>query len=193
MSILGLLVGSALAQDPRLPALTHLKESGTFAAARLTPSERKQILEEVERVSFDVPDSWEEDLRVRRVSLGTVEGLVVQGTQRLCRGTGNCETVVLRPTGGTWAALFQRSRRSTTASDSSPSRTAAYPTSSSARIRRPNRVTRLCTLSTVDTTGLPSAMKASRGSSRESPAGNPRCTGHQALRRAEVVAHASSP
>ncbi len=62
----------------------------------------------MDRLGFDVPESWEQELRARWVSLGTVEGLVVQGTQRLCGGTGNCEAVVLRRTDGTWVELFQK-------------------------------------------------------------------------------------
>lgn len=88
--------------------MTQLKGSDTFTAAKLTAADRKQIFAEIERISFDVPDSWEAELRVRRISLGSVEGLVIQGTQLLCGGTGNCETVVLRRSGGKWEAMFQK-------------------------------------------------------------------------------------
>jgi hypothetical protein len=94
------------AQDLALSALTALRESDTFLAARLSSPETKQILETVAAMSFDSPDSWEAELRARRVSLGRVEGLVLQGTRVLCGGTGNCEIAVLRRVGDRWMALF---------------------------------------------------------------------------------------
>ncbi len=39
-------------------------------AAKLSLSEIMQICEQLETTSFDVPDSWETELRGRRVSLG---------------------------------------------------------------------------------------------------------------------------
>src|SRR5262249_37615621 len=76
--------------------LKDLSLDETFLAAKLDAVERKQIIDQVEKTSFDVPDSWESELRVRRVSLGEAEGLIVRGTQLLCGGTGNCETWVFR-------------------------------------------------------------------------------------------------
>jgi len=40
----------------------------------------KQIYESLESTSFDTPDSWEKELRTRRVSLGNGKELVVQGS-----------------------------------------------------------------------------------------------------------------
>ena len=60
----------------------------------------------MEKTSFDVPDSWESELRVRRVSLGEAEGLILRGTKLLCGGTGNCETWVFRRSQGNWFNLF---------------------------------------------------------------------------------------
>jgi len=102
-----LFAGTALAQDIKLPAMTQLQESDTFRGARLTPSEKEQVFQEVAGISFDTPDSWESELRVRRVILGGVEeGLVLQGTTLLCGGTGNCETFVLRRVNSKWIAMF---------------------------------------------------------------------------------------
>lgn len=105
--LLALFAGTALAQDVKLPSLTHLEESDTFRAARLTPSEKEQVFEEVAGIGFDTPDSWESELRVRRIILGGIEeGLVLQGTTLLCGGTGNCETFVLRRVNSKWIAMF---------------------------------------------------------------------------------------
>ena len=38
--LLALFAGTALAQDVKLPAMTHLQDSDTFRVARLTPSEK---------------------------------------------------------------------------------------------------------------------------------------------------------
>jgi hypothetical protein len=105
---LGFVARVAVAQDVQLPVLTRLQESDRLLAAQLTPKERQQIFEEVEAISFDVPDVWESELRLRRMALGSVEGLIIQGTNLLCGGTGNCETVVLRRSRDRWIAMFQR-------------------------------------------------------------------------------------
>ena len=102
-----LLAATVLAQDVKLPGMTQLQEGDTFRSARLTPSEKEQVFAEIAGISFDTPDSWESELRVRRVILGGVEeGLVVQGTTLLCGGTGNCETFVLRHVNSKWIAMF---------------------------------------------------------------------------------------
>jgi hypothetical protein len=56
----------------------------------------------LEVTSFDTPDSWLLELRVRRISLGKSDGLVVRGTRLLCGGTGNCETWVFRRAHDKW-------------------------------------------------------------------------------------------
>jgi len=86
--------------------LKDLATNETFLAAKLTAAERKQIIEQVETTSFDAPDSWLSELRVRRVSLGESDGLVIRGTQLLCGGTGNCETWVFRRSGDEWLNMF---------------------------------------------------------------------------------------
>jgi hypothetical protein len=86
--------------------LKDLSANETFPAAKLTAAEQKEIIDQVESTSFDAPDSWETELRVRRVSLGESDGLVIRGTHLLCGGTGNCETWVFRHSQGKWLNLF---------------------------------------------------------------------------------------
>jgi hypothetical protein len=80
--------------------------SETFAAAKLSAQEVREILAGVEASAFDRPDSWEAELRVSRVDLGAGRGLVVRGTKLLCGGTGNCQTWVFRNVRGRWVSLF---------------------------------------------------------------------------------------
>src|SRR5438445_8979296 len=84
-----------------------LKVSETLRSAKLSLSEIMQICEQLETTSFDVPDSWETELRGRRVSLGNEEGLVIQGIELLCGGTGNCQTWVLCRSNGKWLTMFK--------------------------------------------------------------------------------------
>ena len=108
MLLLELFTGMLLAQNVKLPPMAQLQESDTFRGARLTPSEQKQVFGEIEGISSDTPQSWESELRVRRVQLGGVqEGLVLQGSELLCGKTGNCQTFVLRRENSKWIAMFQ--------------------------------------------------------------------------------------
>lgn len=104
--------GMASAQAGNLPQkvawLKELSASETFLAANLTTVEREQITGQLERTSFDIPDSWESELRVRRVSLGEVDGLLIRETRLLCGGTGNCETWFFRRSQGDWVNLFEQ-------------------------------------------------------------------------------------
>jgi hypothetical protein len=88
--------------------LKQLNDRETFAAAKLTAAEKTQIIEQVEKTSFDLPDSWESELRVRRISLGASDGLIIRATRLLCGGTGNCETWVFRRSGEKWLTLFEQ-------------------------------------------------------------------------------------
>jgi len=97
----------ALAQSVSIPPMDSLKASETLQAAKLSSPEIKQICEQLETTSFDIPDSWEKELRGRRVSLGNEDGLVIQGTELLCGGTRNCQTWVLRRLNGKWLAMFK--------------------------------------------------------------------------------------
>jgi hypothetical protein len=74
----------------------------------LTAAERKQIINQVENTSFDAPDSWDMELRVRPISLGVTDGLIIRGTRLLCGRTGNCETWVFRRSPGRWLNLFEQ-------------------------------------------------------------------------------------
>jgi len=100
--------GSAGNARQRINWLKDLRENETFLAAKLTAPERKQISEQVEKSSFDVPDSWDAELLVRQVSLGATDGLVIRGSKLLCGGTGNCQTWVFRRSQGNWLNLFEQ-------------------------------------------------------------------------------------
>ena len=86
--------------------LNDLNARETFPAAGLSAAEQTEIIGQVRDTSFDDPDSWESELRVRRISLGEADGLIVRGTRLLCGGTGNCETWVFRHSSGKWLNLF---------------------------------------------------------------------------------------
>jgi len=101
------LPGPALSQALRIPPMRSLAGAQDLQSARLAPAEIKGILKQVEETSFDYPDSWQAELRVRRVSLGATDGLVAGGTKLLCGGTGNCQTWVFRRSGGRWVSMFQ--------------------------------------------------------------------------------------
>ena len=64
----------ALAQTQRL------RTDETIAKLNLSATELKQVISGVEAAAFDSPDSWEKELRGRRLSLGAAPGLVLQGT-----------------------------------------------------------------------------------------------------------------
>ncbi len=90
----------ALAQTQRL------RDDETIAKLNLSATELKQVISGVEAAAFDFPDSWEKELRGRRLSLGAAPGLLLQGTELLCGGTGNCQIFVFRRVGKNWAPLF---------------------------------------------------------------------------------------
>jgi hypothetical protein len=101
-----LLCGAALAQDLHFTAIPPLADGDRVAAAKLPAAEVKQILDQVEQTSFDTPDSWEAELRMRQLSIAGGDGLVVRGTEMLCGGTGNCETWLFRRAKGAWVNMF---------------------------------------------------------------------------------------
>lgn len=80
----------------------------TVAAARLSAKEIQEIVAQVEQSAYDTPDSWESELRVQRVELGTSPGIIVQGSKLLCGGTGNCQTWVFRKAAGKWISLMAK-------------------------------------------------------------------------------------
>jgi hypothetical protein len=79
----------------------------TFAAAKLPKKEITQLIPVLEQLAYDIPDSWNTELRARRVDLGNSEGLVLEGTNLLCGGTGNCQIFVFRKVNEQWVPLFQ--------------------------------------------------------------------------------------
>jgi hypothetical protein len=109
MKLRASLLLSALVLVGTLPAAPQMQSLGpkdTFAAAKLSADETKQIIAAVEESAYDTPDSWIKELRVRRVDLGASPGLVLQGTSLLCGGTGNCQVFVLRKANSKWVSLF---------------------------------------------------------------------------------------
>jgi len=107
LSLSGVATAPARSSTQRIDWLKDLRANETFVAAKLTAAEQKQIVDQVENTSFDAPDSWETELRVRRVSLGESDGLIVRGTRLLCGGTGNCETWVFRRSPVKWLNMFE--------------------------------------------------------------------------------------
>jgi hypothetical protein len=103
---LGLLDGAAFAQDLDFTAIPPLTDVDRVATAKLRTAEVRQIMDQVKRTSFDRPDSWPAELRLRRLSIAGGDGLVVRGTEMLCGGTGNCETWLFRRANGAWVNMF---------------------------------------------------------------------------------------
>jgi hypothetical protein len=95
---------------PALPQMQSLGAKDTFNSVGLSAKEAQEIVEEVERSAYDTPDDWKKELRVRRVDLGNSPGLVVQGSELLCGGTGNCQTWVFRKRDNKWMSLFPNDR-----------------------------------------------------------------------------------
>jgi hypothetical protein len=96
LALTALLAGSAVAGELETTPLPLPREQDTPAAAGLPPPQLQQILDRIAETSFDTPDSWEAELRLRRGALGPAPGLVVRGTALLCGGTGNCQTWLFR-------------------------------------------------------------------------------------------------
>ena len=90
-----------------LPQMQSLTAKDTWAAAKLSKQEIQQITAAVENSVFDTPDSWEQELLVRRVGLGAAPGVIAQGTELLCGGTGNCQIFIFRKADGKWVSLFK--------------------------------------------------------------------------------------
>ena len=86
--------------------MQSLRPSDTFAGAKLSTKEAREIIGAVELSAYDTPDSWKKELRVRRVDLGGYKGLVVQGSNLLCGGTGNCQIWIFRKAGDRWVSMF---------------------------------------------------------------------------------------
>ena len=102
-----LLAGPALPQELDFTAIPPLTDKDSIAAAKLPAAELKQIFDQIEQTSFDVPDSWTAELRLRRMPIAGSDGLVVRGTALLCGGTGNCQTWLFRRSNAAWVNLFE--------------------------------------------------------------------------------------
>jgi hypothetical protein len=79
----------------------------TLDAAKLTRKEIIQLIPVLEQQAYDIPDSWNTELRARRVDLGSSSGLVLEGTNLLCGATGNCQIFIFRRVNGQWVSLFK--------------------------------------------------------------------------------------
>lgn len=75
-------------------------------SAKLSKEEIQEITGEVEKSAYDTPDSWLQELLVRRVDLGASPGMIVRGSSLLCGGTGNCQIWVFRKVGNKWRSMF---------------------------------------------------------------------------------------
>jgi hypothetical protein len=84
-----------------------LSTSDTFATAKLMQREVSQLIPALEQLAYDIPDSWNTELRAKRIDLGSSPGLVLEGTNLLCGGTGNCQIFVFRRVNDRWIPLFQ--------------------------------------------------------------------------------------
>jgi len=97
-----------LCASPAMSQMRNLGSKDTFSTAQLSAKEIQEIVAEVEQSAYDTPDSWEGELRVRRVDLGANPGIIVQGSKLLCGGTGNCQTWVFRKAGGKLTSLMAK-------------------------------------------------------------------------------------
>jgi len=79
----------------------------TFETAKLTQKEVSQLVPTLEKLAYDIPTSWNTELRAKRIDLGSIPGLVLEGTDLLCGGTGNCQIFVFRRVNNRWISLFQ--------------------------------------------------------------------------------------
>jgi hypothetical protein len=66
---------------------------------------------DVGELAYDIPASWNTELRAKRVDLGSSPGLVPEGTDLLCGGTGNCQIFVFRRVNNRWISLFKGQAR----------------------------------------------------------------------------------
>jgi hypothetical protein len=96
-----LLLGTtALAQEE------SLGPGDNVASARLSAKEFREIVKVVEGTAYDTAESWRKELRLRQVDLGRSAGLIVQGSDLLCGGTGNCQTWIFRKFKDRWVPMF---------------------------------------------------------------------------------------
>jgi len=106
VTLLAVLAAALAAAQSELPQARFLPVGDTFRDAGIPPAQIRQITALVEKTSFDAPDSWEQELRIRRVALGQADVLVVRGTDLLCGATGNCQAWVLLRSRQQWRNLI---------------------------------------------------------------------------------------
>lgn len=104
--VLSILITVSLCGSAAISQMQSLDAKDTFAAARLSAKEVQEIVAQVEQSAYDTPESWDSELRGERVDLGASPGLVVQGSNLLCGGTGNCQIWVFRKAGERWISLI---------------------------------------------------------------------------------------
>jgi hypothetical protein len=90
----------------QLPEARFIRVEFTFSRAGIPPAEVRQVVKQIGSTSFDMPNSWDDELRVRRMALGEADVLVVRGTTLLCGGTGNCQTWVFLRAKAQWRSLI---------------------------------------------------------------------------------------
>ena len=101
-----ILSGILFLSTTTLAQMKSLNANDTLAAANLSPKEFREIIADLKKGAFDIPQSWTTELRLRRINLGKRSGIVIQGTSLLCGGTGNCQTWVFRQANGKWTSMF---------------------------------------------------------------------------------------
>jgi hypothetical protein len=107
ITILAALAAPLASAQSELPEARFLRVDYTFRDAGIPRSQIRQITAQIEKTSFDAPDSWEQELRIRRVALGQADVLVVRGTSLLCGATGNCQAWVFLRSQQQWRNLIQ--------------------------------------------------------------------------------------
>jgi len=107
MKTVAFLVCSLLFLAQRSAQEQSRNAGATFAVAGLSAEEVREILRDIERSAYDTPESWSVELRTKRVDLGVSLGIVVQGTDLLCGGTGNCQLFVFQKAHGHWVSMFE--------------------------------------------------------------------------------------
>jgi hypothetical protein len=96
-----------------MSVLTSFATGKTFGtpspldASKNVKSDINQLAPELEQLAYDIPDSWSTELRAIYINLGRDRGLLLQGTNLLCGGTGNCQIFVFRRVEEKWLSLFE--------------------------------------------------------------------------------------
>lgn len=80
---------------------------GTPSRPQNSRNKISQLDPTLEKLAYDIPASWNTELRAKPIDLGSSPGLVLEGTDLLCGGTGNCQIFVFRRLNNGWISLFQ--------------------------------------------------------------------------------------